>query len=558
VTNQATLSYDDDANAGTPDATGQSNVVNFTILPSAGVTITSPPPIASATPGSTISFTNTVTNTGNAPDIFDIDLDPLAANNYPAGTGFFLYQNDGVTPLLDSGGNPSLPDTGTLAPGATYDVILQVVLPAGLPALAGPYSVDKVAISSIDPLQTDTATDTLNQIVASSMDLTNTGDPDLVAPPADGAGAGPEATPVAITSGNPGTTVDFVLVTNNTSATADNYNLSTVVLPAGWSVIFRNGVGTPITNTGAVPGGGSVTVTAEVTIPAGSAGTNPAALAPYESLQFQALSPISGASDIIHDGVFVNTQRDVDLTPSNTGQVFAGGSVVYVHNLTNNGNVMEPSGTITLSTAESDVTWGTQLFVDVNSNGVLDGADTPIAGPGDIPSLAPGASVGILARVNAPPGAALGAINTTTVTATPSTVINGVAAPAAVNATDTTTVIAGNLSLQKEQAIDTACDGTADAAFGVANISAAPNECVIYRLTGTNAGTVDIANLVINDSTPANTTQSSLVVLVPAASGNVTQPGAGATGTVSVDFGAVGPLTPGASVVIEFGVRIDP
>jgi hypothetical protein len=38
----------------------------------------------------------------------------------------------------------------------------------------------------------------------------------------------------------------------------------------------------------------------------------------------------------------------------------------------------------------------------------------------------------------------------------------------------------------------------------------------------------------------------------------VTEPGLGSTGTVAVDFGAVGPLLPAATVVLEFGVRIDP
>ena len=555
VSNVASLSYDDDNNGATPDATGTSNTVNFTIDPTPGVTITASGPIASATPGSTISFTNTVTNTGDAPDIFDIDINTAAAT-YPAGTGFFLFQSDGVSPLLNSGGNASLPDTGTLAPGATYDVILQVILPGGVPGAAGPYSVDKSAISSLNAAVSDTATDTLTTIVAATMDLTNVGDPNLVGVP-DGTGAGPEATAVAVPSGDPGTTVSFVLVANNPSATPDNYNLTAPVLPAGWTVVFRNGGGSAITNTGSVAAGGSVSLTAEVTIPAGWVGTDPGAATPYEAVQFNATSPTSGASDTILDGVFVNTLRAIDLTPNNTGQVVAGGSVVYAHTLSNNGNVTEPTGTITLTTAESDGAWGSALFIDNNGDGLLDAGDTPITGPGDIPSLAPGATAALLVRVTAPPGATTS--NTTTVTATPSTTINGVAAPAAAQATDTTSIVSGNLTLLKEQALDAACDGTADApGFGVGGISAAPNQCMLYRITATNSGVVDITTLVISDATPANTTMGIATSLTPAASGNVTEPALGAAGTVSVDVGAVGPLAPASSIIVEFGVRIDP
>ena len=555
VTNVASLSYDDDANGGTPAATGTSNTVNFTVTPTPGVTITASGPVASATPGSTVTFTNTVTNTGNAADIFDIRID-TAGSTYPPGTGFFLFQSDGVSPLLNSGGDPTLPDTGSLAPGATYNVILQVILPGGVPAAAGPYSVDKSAISSLNASVSDTATDTLTTIVAAAMDLTNVGDPNLVGA-ADGTGAGPEATAVAVPSGNPGATVSITLVANNPSAAPDNYNLTAPVLPAGWSVVFRNGGGSAITNTGAVAAGGSVTVTAEVTIPPGWVGTDPGAVTPYEAVQFTAASPTSGATDTILDGVFVNTQRAIDLVPDNSGQVVAGGSVVYAHTLSNNGNVTEPTGTITLSTAESDGTWGSALFLDNNGDGALDAGDTPITGPGDIPNLAPGATVAILVRVTAPPGATTS--NTTTVTATPSTVINAVAAPAAAQATDTTSVVSGNLTLLKEQALDAGCDGTPDGAgYGVGGISAAPNECMLYRITATNSGVVNITTLVISDATPANTTMGIATTLTPVASGNVTEPGIGAAGTVSVDVGAVGPLAPASSIIVEFGVRIDP
>jgi len=542
--NVATLSYDDDGNAGTPDATGTSNVVNFTVTPTAGVSIVGPAPVANATPGSTVVFTNTLTNDGDAADRFDIRLQN---STYPPGTAFLLFRSDGVTPLINGGGDPTLPDTPVVAAGASYDVILHVVLPPGI--TGGPYNVEKVAISVADPgvESVPPADDTLTTITASTVDVTN---------PTGGAGTGPEAAPVETQNADPGDTVSFTLTVTNTGVSADNYDLSVnPALPAGWTVVFRNGGGTPITNTGPVAAGGNVTITADITVPAGAA----AIPAPGQSVFFQALSPVSSALDVKHDAVIVNTIRDVVIAPDNTGQVFPGGSVVYAHTITNNGSVTEPAGTITISTAESNALWGSQLFLDVNGDGALDGGDTPIAGPADVPAIAAGASIAILVRVTSPPGAPVGGINTTTVTATPSAVVNGAAPSAPDSAVDTTSVVSGNLTLLKEQALDDApCNGVADTAYGTAAQSALPGSCILYRITASNAGTTDIVNLVISDSTPTFTTQSTATTVTPAGAGNVTEPGVGAAGTVQVDVGAVGPVTPGSSIVVEFGVQIEP
>jgi uncharacterized repeat protein (TIGR01451 family) len=540
--NVATFAYDDDGNAGTPDATGTSNVVNFTVTPTAGVSIVGPPAVANATPGSTVVFTNTLTNDGDAADRFDIRLQN---SNYPAGTAFLLYRSDGVTPLIDGGGDPTLPDTPVVAAGASYDVILHVVLPPGTTG-GGPYNVEKAAVSILDPgvESVPPADDTLTTITASTVDVTN---------PTGGAGTGPEAAPVETQSVDPGGTVSFTLTVTNTGAGADNYDLSvSPALPAGWTVVFRNGGGTPITNTGPVSAGGSVTVTADVGVPAGAA----AVPAPGQSVFFRALSPVTSALDVKHDAVIVNTVRDVVITPDHTGQVFPGGSVVYAHTISNNGSVTEPAGTITVTTLESNGLWGSQLFLDVNGDGALDGGDTPIAA---VPAIAPGASLAILVRVTSPPGSPVGAINTTTVTVTPSAVVNGTAASAPDSAVDTTSVVSGNLTLLKEQALDDApCNGVADTAYGTGALSALPGSCILYRITATNAGTTDIVNLVISDSTPTFTTQSSATSVTPAGAGNVTEPGVGSAGTVQVDVGAVGPLAPGSSVVVEFGVQIEP
>ena len=117
-------------------------------------------------------------------------------------------------------------------------------------------------------------------------------------------------------------------------------------------------------------------------------------------------------------------------------------------------------------------------------------------------------------------------------------------------------MIAGNIVLLKEQALDALCVGTADTAFAVTTITtgAIPGACIRYRITATNNGTANVLSLVVSDSTPAATTYTSTG---PAATtvGTVTAPLNGVAGSVSA---TVGTLTPSASVVLTFGVKINP
>ena len=550
VNNTANYSYNDGAaNVGPVN----SNTFTFTVSPVLAVTMTGQT-VASATQGSTVVFTNVVRNNGNTPDSFDITL---PTSSFPVGTSFQLYQADGVTPLLDTNGN-SVPDTGTLASGATYNVVLRATLPTN--STGGPYSVSKTATSKLDPSKTATVSDTLTAIVANSVDLTNNAA--IGGGGVTGVGAGPEATAQTTNTTNPGTTTRFSLFVNNTSGAADTYDLSastnasfaTLVLPTGWTVVFRDAANAVVTNTGVVNAGTSRQVFADVSVPANQA----AIPAPGQSVYFRVLSPTSGAIDRKTDAVVVSTVRNVQIAPSNTGQVFAGSGVVYAHTLTNAGNVTENAGasTIALSLADTQATFSSIVYLDANNNGAIDPGDPAINAPADLGPIAAGASVRLLVRVSATGGAAAGITDTTTLTVSTAGSINGAAAPAVVSSTDTTTVIAGNLVLLKEQALDAACDGTADGAFSNANISAgaAPGACVRYRVTITNIGTSSVLSVVVSDATPAHTTYSAAVAAATS-QGSITAPTAGGTGTVSAN---VGTLAAGASAVMSFGVRINP
>ncbi len=211
---------------------------------------------------------------------------------------------------------------------------------------------------------------------------------------------------------------------------------------------------------------------------------------------------------------------------------------------------------VALATADNQPGWSSVLYWDTNGNGVLDGADAAIPDLTVIGGLAPGGNVRLFARVFAPAGAPLGAVNATTVTATTSNLAFGSPAPPPAVATDNTTVINGQLQLVKRQAIDADCDGVPEAPYDVVNITtgAIPGACLRYEITVTNVGTATATNVVVSDATPANTVYSDAV---PASTtvGTITTPANNTAGTIAADVGTLGP---GQSAVIVFGVRINP
>jgi trimeric autotransporter adhesin len=618
INNVAKLCYNDGVaqspigcSAANTTTTGTpSNTAPFLVNQIAGVngngsatsslSVADPAAIPAAAQGSTVSFNNYVWNRGNGTDSFDITFPTPgnAGNNFPTGTTFQLYKYNGSTPLVDTNGNGTI-DTGnipavndvscTAANGFVADtvngrcgylVVLKATLPAG--AVGGPYSVTKTATSKFNTAVSDPITDTLTLITNSIVDLRN-GVANTI-----GTGAGPEANAQTTQSVNPGASTTFVLKVNNLSTVADSFNLAastdssfaTIALPVGWTVNFRadggtgdcSSIGGPATNTGNVSPGvpAAVTVCAVVSVPANA----PATPTPGLKVYFRAQSPTTGATDVKTDAVIINTLRSISISPNNVGQVYPGGSVVYTHTIANNGNVVEgaTSGQVVLTDVLSGAaaSWTAIIYWDKNNDGILDVNDPVVsdlsnlsAGSGGA-STSPGLDIGEQARVFvkiiAPAAATLGSVNTSTLTVTTSGVINTVAAPTAVSATDTTTVIAGQVRLVKEQALDATCDGTPDTAYATSAIAAGavPGACIRYRITATNDGASDVNSLSISDATPANTVYNTGAGTAPAATtaGTITaSPTNGTSGTVQATIGTLVPLQ---SVVVTFGVRINP
>jgi hypothetical protein len=122
----------------------------------------------------TVVFTDTLTNTGDSLDTFEITA---AAGAFPEGTVFGLFRNDGVTPLPDTDGN-HLVDTGPIGAGAQVLIQLHATLPGG--ASGGPYNLDLTAGSVRDPSKTATAVNVLGEVYPAARTL-----PTDAAPPAD-------------------------------------------------------------------------------------------------------------------------------------------------------------------------------------------------------------------------------------------------------------------------------------------------------------------------------------------------------------------------------------
>lgn len=566
INNTALTSYNDGAGN---TVNGTSNTVPFTVTKVGGVTLTPPAAVASPVyPNNTVSFANVITNTGDANDTFNITL-AAGATAFPAGTTFQLLKSDNATPLVDTNGD-GIVDTGPVAPGASYTVYLKATLPAGATG-TGPFIENKTATSTVDPTKSATGADTLTGIA--SVNVTNNAI--LGGSGVLGTGIGPEASPVVTNTVNPGASTAFIVYVNNTGAVADSYALaSTLAAPGGWTVAFRadGGVGNcsttgaVLTTTASIAAGGNALVCAVVSVPAGyAAGT--------VDFNFRAQSATTGALDTINDAVTVNAAgvRSLTFTPSNTGQASAGGTVIYSHTITNNGNVTEGAAaggsTITLSSVNTQTGWTAVQYYDINGTGVFAANDPVIPATGLQSVLAAGIPAGksivIFDVVQAPSGAASGVVDTTTLTLTTTNNAGGytTTVPPVVTLTDSTTVVAGNVTLVKTQVLDATCAGGITTGYSTVAITAGalPGACVDFQLTVQNVGSTNATQVTVSDATPAFTTMSAAPVPVITYPGTavtgatISSPAAGTTGTVSATFPT---LTPGQSAVITFGVKI--
>lgn len=156
ITNTATVNYDDSAGN---NLTEVSNTVTTTVIQGASVDV-SPDNSATTPAGETLYYAHTITNFSNGTDLIDVTASSsegwtLTLWHDVNGDGAF----DGGDALLTDTGGGAAPDTGVLAVDATYDILVQV----DVPALAVDGAVDITTVtgtSDFDNLVFDTATDT--------------------------------------------------------------------------------------------------------------------------------------------------------------------------------------------------------------------------------------------------------------------------------------------------------------------------------------------------------------------------------------------------------------
>lgn len=507
--------------------------------------------VDSAAAGGTVLFNATITNDGNAVDTFELSV---TNGSFPAGTSFVFFNETGVVPLVDTNGSGV--DSGQIASGASRNIVVKAILPAGS-AGAGPFSATISAESATDPSATpvsDTTTITLNQIVVATADLHNLPN-GTAGNDEDALGSAPYS-PITTFDGQLGTTVSIPLYIDNESGGSDSYVLNAGTafdgttlsgLQPGWSVEFYatdaagDKTGSAITSTPLIPAGTlDFKIIAEISIPADTTqavndfvfdnngdGTATRLLGNADTdgdypIFFQISSLNTGANDIKLDAIDVNPSRQLSLVNPGSNQVEPGGSVTYGHTLSNNGNVDE---VVELTSSNSQSGWAHTINIDIDNDGIADTAlgslvagtitvlqadgnsvvvtvtDTDNDGNPEL-TLSPNAAIPLTAIVFAPANASLGQVDTLTITAT-----NEDTAGPSVSVSDLSTVVNGQVRLVKTVAVDALCDGTPDSGFAqVQSAGVRPGECAIWRVTAENQGTADAQNVTITDAVTAFST----------------------------------------------------
>jgi uncharacterized repeat protein (TIGR01451 family) len=252
------------------------------------------------------------------------------------------------------------------------------------------------------------------------------------------------------------------------------------------------------------------------------------------------LLTFGAASGVAYTGVaFGDVPPNLWAAPGALG-VPGGTAALYRHTFT-----ARSQGTVSFTTLEDPVPaapgWGLTLWQDLNCNGALDPGEPPL--PASI-TLATGQSVCVIAKHQAPLGAAAGSRETATLTASFS-YANASPALAGADALDDVTTITFANGLVIAKSVDHA--------------TAAPGSYLVYTITYSNPGTVPISNIVIRDATPTWTVFDSANCAATGAGitgcSLTQQPAAGATGTVA--WTLAGSLAPGGSGSVSFRVRVN-
>lgn len=525
--NKASLQYDDDNNTGTPVLIGSSNIAAIQIPDVYGVSLNASTSSSSGTDsqtlpsvpqGGVVTFNQYVWNTGNRSDTFNLSLQ---SSNLPAGSVVDFLQADGITPLLDSNGD-GLPDTGTLASGSAYPLVVRIRFPASqADQPAQDYTIVPLATSTHSSSTSDPTTDTVQAISSLLVDLANT-------TPVSGSGNG-----VITNAGNPlktlsvtsGSSVVFPLTISHTGTPTrytlladSDTNFNAPSLPPGVQVTFYESAnGTDCSSLGNVIGQTRVLNNAESQLVCAQVATATGLATSTHNIYFRAVSATyadngGGATnpgyDTILDAISITgttSVAGVSFNPDLRGEIAPGGTIVYSHLITNFGQTALTS-TQPFTVTNSESGFVTTLYYDANNNGVIDSTDPMVTDLDSFVSngaigLDPGESIRLLIKVENTAINGAGIMNNTVVKLLDSTgTLLG-------QVNDLTTVRTYQIRLLKLQALDATCDGVPDGTFSAANQSIGYQangqaQCVIYRLIVSNEGASAIAQFRFDDTLP--------------------------------------------------------
>jgi len=598
LTNTANFAYNDGTTQIPATGSINTNGATFSITQTAGVAWTAgdPSDFTASAPngtdalgaktvgqGGTITWTDTLTNTGNGYDTFNITP---GVSTFPAGTTFQFYRVDGVTPLTDSNGDGII-DSGPVAAGGTATIKVTATLPTSTVVTSTAYSLKVIATSTATTASnfasvaaaTDTDTVTVT-ITSSSVDLTVTASANTGAEPGKGSGIASGVTNT-VAPGQQTIFPFFVQNTSTTTGTADSYNLTVqsyttagnvtptvagTAVPNGWTVLIHQAASgattcpasyaaqiAAVTNTPALAAAAGANANAswnlycvEIDVPAGSA-------AATNDFIVTASSNSTAAVDQMTFAVTVSAVNAVTISPNQSGQVYAGGTIAYTHVITNGGNTSQtisfPSATAIVFTPSTG--WSGVLYQNTDASGALDNASVAVNPGTTTITLAGGASALVFFKVQSSPAANPGDNSSATLTIS----YNG---GTLATVTDVTTVISGQVKLVKSQYVDTGCTKT-PGTYTTLSASATSGQCIIYQIVATNTGQTNVTGLTIADAAPPYTTYLTGYTTTTAntcslTGGTVTVTGGGTAGFTAAFTGS---MTPSCTATITFEVKLN-